>query len=177
MRAVADEQELMRRVAGGDENAFARLYESYRVPVANLLYRLCFDKARVDDLLQEVFLRLWRAAPGFRGDARVSTYLFRIAYNVWMNDQRKKRPVSVPDPEAAGTDDPAAQVARSERLRTVQEALRSLAENDRVILILREYNGLSNEEISEALGIPLGTVKSRLFHALRHLGERLRGKV
>lgn len=175
MRAVADERELMRRIAEGNEHAFGQLYELYRLPLANLFYRLSFRRAMVDDLLQETFLRVWRAAGGFRGNSKVSTYIYRIAYNVWMNESRKKRPL--PSSSAEGMAGAEEEVFLDERRRMVQEALRELSENDRVVLVLSEYNGLTYEEISEALGLPLGTVKSRAFYALRHLGEKLRERI
>jgi RNA polymerase sigma-70 factor (ECF subfamily) len=174
---MATEEELVLRIKNGDMHAFESLYELYKRPVANLLYRLSYDREKVDDLMQEIFLRVWKGVQAFRGASKVSTYIFRIAYNVWINESRRpkrKRPA-----EAAKLDepDPGEALLAKERVELVKEAIKELPENDRIILVMSEYNGMSYEEIGEILGIPLGTVKSRMFYALRHLREKLKGKV
>ena len=170
---MLSEEDLLHRIKEGDAHAFESLYELYKGPVANLLHRLCFDKQAVDDLMQEVFIRVWRGSQTFRGASKVSTWIFRIVYNVWAGESRKPRdkPAAV---ETAGGVDPADAALAGERARQVQEAIKSLSENDRVILLMSEYNGFSYQEISDILGIPLGTVKSRFFYALKHLRERLK---
>ncbi len=173
---MATEEELILRIKNGDAHAFEQLYELYKGPIANLLYRLTFDRERVDDLMQEIFFRVWRGAQTFRGASKVSTFVFRVAYNVFLSDNRKKRPKPKEFEKITDQAPPDALIAE-ERIQQVQAAIKQLPENDRMILVLSEYNGLSYDEIVEVLGLPLGTVKSRMFYALQHLRERLKGKV
>lgn len=173
---MATDEELVLRIKNGDEHAFEQLYEAYKGPIANLLYRLCFDRERVDDLMQEIFVRVWRGCQTFRGASKVSTFIFRIAYNHWISESRKPRGRSVPLAGIEGKD-PSDVALGHERMNQVQEAIKQLPENDRIILVMSEYNGLSYEEIGEILGLPVGTVKSRMFYALQHLRDRLKGKV
>jgi RNA polymerase sigma-70 factor (ECF subfamily) len=174
---MATEEELVLRIKNGDEHAFEQLYELYKRPIANLLYRLCFDRERVDDLMQEVFVRVWRGCHSFRGASKVSTFVFRIAYNVWITDSRKPKGRPMMDVGKITDKDPSEALLGDERTQQVQEAIKSLPENDKVILVMSEYNGMTYEEIGEILGLPLGTVKSRMFYALQHLREKLKGKV
>ncbi|HLG42061.1 MAG TPA: sigma-70 family RNA polymerase sigma factor [Planctomycetota bacterium] len=171
------EEDLVRRIAAGDSEAFEKLYEAYRKPLANYLYRLCFDRALVEDLLQEVFVRIWRAAASFRAESKVSTFIFRIATNVWINESRRLRE----KPAEAAADrvqsgEPGEELERREREARVRDALRTLPAGERAVLILAEYNGLPYEEIARVLEVPVGTVKSRMFHALQRLRDRLRNK-
>jgi RNA polymerase sigma-70 factor (ECF subfamily) len=177
MVGMTSEDELVQRVKNGDRAAFDQLYELYKRPIANLLYRLCFDRELVNDLLQEVFVRFWRGLPGFRGGSKLLTFIYRIAYNVWINEQRHRRERTSPGAEKVAHGDPAEAAFQSERLEAVKEAIKTLPPNERVILVMSEYNDLPYEQISEILGIPVGTVKSRMFYALQHLRERLKGKV
>jgi RNA polymerase sigma-70 factor (ECF subfamily) len=172
------EEELARRIAGGDAKAFDELYEAYKRPIANLLYRLCFDRILVDDLLQEVFVRLWRGCRTFRGESKISTFIFRIAYNVWFNEARRGResPTGNLD-HGIDASEPSEGVENRERRASVQEAIRSLPPREQAVLILSEYNNLPYEEISEILEIPVGTVKSRMHSALRRMREQLKDRV
>jgi len=173
---MATDEELVLRIKNGDEHAFEQLYESYKGPIANLLYRLCFDRERVDDLMQEIFVRVWRGCQTFRGASKVSTFIFRIAYNHWISESRKPRGRTI-DVRGIEGKDPSDVALGDERTRQVQEAIKQLPENDRVILVMSEYNGMTYEEIGEILGLPIGTIKSRMFYALQHLRDRLKGKV
>ncbi|MGI0149790.1 MAG: RNA polymerase sigma factor [Thermoplasmata archaeon] len=176
MNSYRGEEDLLRRVAAGDSEAFERLYEAYRKPIANYLYRLCFDRALVEDLLQEVFVRIWRAAASFRAESKVSTFFFRIATNVWINESRRLREKPSDTAEGIEAGDPSEELERRERAERVREALRTLPAGERAVLILAEYNGLPYEEIAQILEVPVGTVKSRMFHALQRLRNRLREK-
>lgn len=166
------EEELIRRVAAGDAAAFEALYEAFRKPLANYFYRLCFDRARVEDLLQEVFVRLWRGAASYRGESKASTFVFRIATNVWLTESRRIREKSA-GPESVSDREPSQDAERREREAKLREAIRGLPPGERAVLILAQYHELPYEEISEILAIPVGTVKSRMFHALQRLRDRL----
>ena len=167
------EEELLRATAGGDQNAFEELYHLYKKPLAKLLYRLSFDRILVDDLMQEVFVRLWRGAGSFRGLSKVSTFVFRIAYNVYINESRKRKEKLSEELHSETTVQPYDQLIREEMQARVRDAIQSLPEHERAALILSEYNDLKYQEIGEVLGIPVGTVKSRIFSAVNRLRERL----
>ncbi len=168
------ETDLMLAIRGGSAEAFRELYEAYQKPLANFLYRMCWNRALVDDLVQEVFLRVWRAREQYEPTAKVSTYLFRIASNLWINYAEKKRESVLGDADRAAGDSPEAPLEASEVRQAVKRAVDALPEGERLCLVLSEYNGLKYAEISEVLGIPVGTVKSRIFSAVQRLKVALR---
>lgn len=168
------ETDLMLRVKAGDSAALEELYRLYERPLFSYLYRLSGNRTRAEDLLQETFLRVWRSAARYTPSAKVSTYLFQIAHNLFANEAARRRPAALPD----GTDpetrsDPAWDLERRDTRSAVLQALRTLPEGERACLLLSEYQGLSYSEISEILDIPEGTVKSRIFNALRRLRDIL----
>jgi RNA polymerase sigma-70 factor (ECF subfamily) len=169
------ETDLMHRVKGGDRDAFAELYSLFQKPVYNYLYRLAFNRAMAEDLLQEAFLRIWKAAPSWEPAAKVSTWIFRIAHNLFLNEAARRREKSIETPEAEMRADPASDLNRRELRSAVQKAIEALPEGERECLLLSEYNGFKYAEIAEILGIPVGTVKSRMFSAVQHLREALKG--
>src|SRR5262245_36878200 len=95
------ETQLMLEVKAGSKPAFQELYRLYEKPLANFLYRLCWNRSLVEDLLQEVMLRVWRAAATYEPQAKVSTWLFRIAHNLWINESAKKRADALGDADPA----------------------------------------------------------------------------
>ena len=165
------ETELMLRVKAASREAFQELYELYKKPLANFLYRLCWSRPLVDDLLQDVFLRLWRAAPSYEPTAKPSTYIFRVAHNAWLNLAARKKADALGEADRAEERDPAGDMQRAELQKAVRQAIAALPEHERECLVLSEYNGLKYAEIAEVLGVPVGTVKSRIFSAV----QRLRG--
>jgi len=169
------ETELMLRVKGGDREAFAELYALFQKPVFNYLYRLTFNRAMTEDLLQEAFLRVWKAAPTWEPAAKVSTWIFRISHNLFLNEAARRREKSIETPEAELRADPASDLNRREVRSAVQKAIESLPDGERECLMLSEYNGFKYAEIAEILGIPVGTVKSRMYSAVQHLREALKG--
>lgn len=169
------ETELMLRAKAGDAPAFEELYRLFQKPVANYLYRLCWNRQIVDDLVQEVFLRLWRAAPGYEPTAKVSTYIFRIAHNLWINESMKRKEQAIEEADPSAEHDPASGLERAEIQAAVKKAIEALPEGERECLVLSEYNGFKYAQISEILGIPVGTVKSRIFSAVQRLRESLKG--
>ena len=159
----------------------AEFLEQNAGPVYNLALRLTGNRADAEDVAQDALLRAVRALPGFRGDSQLSTWAYRITVNTWKNRVRaeKRRKfwstvslglISSQDGETiqdVKADEPAldAELEKTERSATVQKALLKLDENDRAIVVLREIEEKSYEEIGEMLGLGQGTVKSRLFRA------------
>jgi len=169
------EMELMLRVKAGDRAAFEELFRLYEKPLTNYLFRLCSNRARAEDLLQDAFLRLWKAAPSYEPSAKVSTYIFRIAHNLFLNDAARRREKALESIDAETRSDPASDLNRREVQSAVQKAVEALPDGEREVLLLSEYNGFKYAEISEILGIPVGTVKSRMFSAVQRLKEALKG--
>lgn len=163
----------MRQVGQGNEQAFEALYSRYRLRLYNLLLRYVQDGALAEDLYQEAFLRLLRAAPRWRPEARLSTWLYRVAINLCIDAARRRRDEGL-TPEAAeliadGRPGPQDAVQQSEALQRVKVEVAQLPDQQRAVLLLRVYEGLGEQEVAEIVGCPVGTVKSRLHHALRRL--------
>ena len=135
------------------------------------------EPAGAEDLLQEIFIAVWQGAGRFRGEARVKTWLFRIAHNQAVSWLRRLRPVeSLPDELADGQDEwhPEAQSAQNWRAEQVWLALEKLSPTHRAVVELTYVQGFAYAEIAEILACPVGTVKSRMSYALRHLYGLLR---
>jgi RNA polymerase sigma-70 factor (ECF subfamily) len=172
---VADrETGLMLRVKEGDRAAFEELFRLYQKPLANYLYRLSWNRTLAEDLLQESFLRLWRAAPRYEPTAKVSTYIFRIAHNLFINAAARRRETPIEGVDAEWRSSPEAEMQRREVQAAVKRAIEALPEGERECLVLSEYQGFKYAEIAEILGVPVGTVKSRMFSAVQRLKEALR---
>ncbi len=169
------ETALMLRVKVGDRSAFEELYSLYQKPLVNYLYRLCWNRALAEDLLQEAFLRLWRAAPTYEPKAKVSTYVFRIAHNLYLNEAARRREKAIQDADVEMRKDPSSDLNRREIQSAVKKAIEDLPAGERECLLLSEYQGFKYAEIAEVLGIPVGTVKSRMFSAVQRLKEALKG--
>jgi RNA polymerase sigma-70 factor, ECF subfamily len=181
----------MERLAQGDESALEELYNRWSSPLLNFLYRMCLDRALAEDLVQGTFLRVWRAAPRYKPLAKFSTWLFHIARNHWLNEREKKlrriRPVSLdggakrhdgerPRLVAAvdsGAPTPDRQATRKELGRQIADAASRLPEKLRDVWALGAIQGLPYREVSAILDIPVGTVKSRMFQAVRLLRDDL----
>ncbi len=181
----------MARIAQGDAKAFERLYQIFSKPIGAFLYRLCYDKALAEDCLQEVFMRLWKAAPGWRGESKVSTFLFQIAKNYGLNARDKATrerarfdaspgTSSDADEPSPTTGDPAyvghgpeEHLAGAELHQLVREAVERLPEDQRLVVHLAQTEGLTYREVAEILKVPLGTVKSRMASAADALRRKL----
>jgi RNA polymerase sigma-70 factor (ECF subfamily) len=185
---TAHEQALVARCRQGDPAAFARLVALHESMVYNLAVRLLGDVEEARDVAQEVFLRVYRTLERFEGRSTLKTWIYRIVVNQCHNKrrfwQRRRRECeqaldeALPAPTGRGGAFGASpfELARArERAGRVQEALLSLRFDQRSVLVLREIEGLSCEEIAAALGIPEGTVKSRLSRGRDALRERLAG--
>jgi RNA polymerase sigma-70 factor (ECF subfamily) len=169
----------------GDAAAFARLVQLHEGMVVNLSARLLGDSEEARDVAQEVFLQVYRMLGRFEARSALKTWIYRIAVNQchnrrrWWKRRRRERLVSLellaPSDEArlAAAGGPEQDYERSERARDVQRALQTLPFAHRTVLLLREVEGLSCEEVSGALGVPVGTVKSRLSRARETLRREL----
>lgn len=161
---------LISRARGGDRDAFGALVEQYRDNVYRLAYRMCGNAYDADEAAQEAFVAAWRALPNFRGDAKFSTWLYRLTTNAAIDVMRReKRHQTVGDGEmievADDADSPQETVERTEQQEAVQEALATLSEEYREVLLLRYMEELDYAEIAEVLQLPSGTVKSRINRA------------
>lgn len=182
---IDEDREAVRRVQAGDTEAFEILVEKYKRKAFRLAFQVLRDQEEALDVAQEAFVRAFRALPRFKGDSAFYTWLFRITMNLAL-DRRRQRAArarslgaeDVPPEEwertTASTDPGPAEVATgAERRERIARALGSLSEHHRSIIILSDIEGLAYREIADVLGIPMGTVMSRLHHARRRLREAL----
>lgn len=166
----ADDRRLLGRVARGDETALRGLYDRFAERILRYAYTLLHNRHLAEEVVQETMVAAWNGAGRFAGRSKVSTWLFGIARHRAMDLLRREiRGERVPD-VALTLPDPAPGVERRER---VLSALSGLPEDQREVVFLTFYEGLSYKEIAEALEIPEGTVKSRMYHAKRKLAEAL----
>ena len=166
--------ELLRQVAAGDEAAFAELYDQYAPPVYNYLLRLVNEPHIAEEILQEVFLVMWQSAHRFREEARVKTWLLRIAHHQAVSWLRRTRTTLWPDEELEAADDHIEEhLARTGQTEQIRMALAQLTPNHRAVIELTFVQGLSYAEIADVMNCPIGTVKSRMSYALRRLNTLL----
>jgi len=170
----------------GIEQTFEGLVQQYKNRIYGYICRLTNDSPEAEDLTQEVFIRAYQGMQAFRRDAAVDTWLYRIATNLvidrFRRQQRAPQWVPVPDdaedgqgglPSTSRDADPQAAAQLGELQRQVQRAVYSLPPKLRAVVVLHDMEGLAYEEVAEALGCPLGTVKSRLFNARLLLRRKL----
>jgi RNA polymerase sigma-70 factor, ECF subfamily len=188
--------QFLERLRGGDVIAFNRLVEERHGDIYALLYRLTEDPEEARDLTQETFLQAFRNIAGFRGEADLRTWLYRIAVNQarnrwrWWKRRRRDRTVSLDAPvgeeggatlaaglRAEASGDPEAQALARERERALLDALSTLSRPYREVIVLRDIEGLSYEEVAQALDMNIGTVKSRLSRGRDELRRRLEGSL
>ena len=180
-----DEKELIRRSQAGDGEAFGVLVERYKGKVFSLAYGFAQDRAAADDLAQEVFIKVYLSLTKFQSKSEFGTWLYRVAVNHIKDYLRKnkRRMKEIPLDEAgdrvlASSDPgPEEEGLREGQRKIVQAALAGLPEKYKVILTLRDIDGLSYEDISGILKLSPGTVDSRLHRARRKLREKLTGRL
>lgn len=167
-----DEEALIERCRTGDDVAFGDLVERYKHLVYGMVWRLTSDRSRTDDLAQEVFLKIYRGLPYFRGEARLSTWIFRIVSNVCAQDRAQRRTETSTDlvREPGVADGAFAELELRDRL---DKAIAQLPENYRLLIAAHYLEGVQYEALAEALDIPIGTVKTHLYRAKRRLRELL----
>jgi|RhiMethySRZTD1v2_1073278.scaffolds.fasta_scaffold89456_2 RNA polymerase sigma-70 factor (ECF subfamily) len=176
----ASEPELIRRCLLGERAAFERFYREHARAVAANLYRVLGDRGELDDLVQEVFLIAFRGMPRFRGDAKLSTWLYRICVNVALGRlrSRARRPPPVPYADALEEVACAAlsadeRLAQQQELARVYRALEGLAPKKRVVFVLHEIEELDIAEIADIVGAPQVTVRTRLHYARKEFYRRI----
>ena len=179
------DQQLVLRVQKGDKTAFDLLVRKYQHRIAKLVSRYVRDRAEIEDITQEAFIKAYRAIRGFRGDSAFYTWLYRIAINTAKNylvANGRRLPTSEPDEDesnggsllAADNATPERQLLAAEIGETVERVLAGLPEDLRTALTLREIDGLSYEEIAEIMDCPIGTVRSRIFRAREAVDTELK---
>lgn len=177
--AELDDEHLVERAggSGGDDLAFAELVRRHQGKVRGLLLRLSANPTLADDLAQEVFLRAYRGLVGFEGRSRFSTWLYRIAYNVFLNHRtRSKELAALPQgfESCAAAPDNYLSPSRCDMRRDLAGAIAALPERYRAVVTLYYLRDVSYPEIAEVLDLPLGTVKTHLHRAKKLLREQLR---
>ena len=181
----AEDIRLMRLVADGDTTAFEKLVERHQALVAGTVARMLSSNSDVEDIAQQVFVRVWKSAGRYVPRAKFTTWLLKITRNLVFNEMRRaKRHPRVPvqiEPEAEemplkdeATATPDATLLQAELQSAIETAITLLPETQRMALVLRRYEDLSYEEISDVLDLSVPAVKSLLFRARTELRERLR---
>jgi RNA polymerase sigma-70 factor (ECF subfamily) len=182
---VTDDFKLVRAVQAGDHHAFEELVRRYQRQVANLIYVTMGNADEVDDIAQEVFIRAFRSLPNFKFDASFFSWIYRITMNLCIDEIRKKKIRRVLSLDFLTEDalersrqdkseeTPSDSVLADEKKRMVSSALQKLSPEHREILVLREYEDYSYNEIAEKLNLSLEAVKSRIFRARTELRELL----
>jgi RNA polymerase sigma-70 factor, ECF subfamily len=175
IHAVTSDGELIQRAADGDRSAFEDLYRRYARPVFGLALRRLGDRGRAEDAVQETFTSIWRSAASYRPDRGPGApWVYAVARNAIVDRARSRTeiPAEIPD-EPAREDGPCDRAEQSWVQWRVHAALEELPEREREVLKLAYWSGLSQSEVADFLGIPLGTVKTRTRSALAHLADIL----
>jgi len=180
---MPDDQRLITECLAGRTAAYGELVSRYQDRLFNTLLRFLGNAEDARDVLQEAFLNAYLALESFKGDSQLYTWLYRIAMNTAMTHKRKERValskrISRPDAAEEPADHsaynrPESNMVRSEEGQRVQNALGKLSPEHRLVLILKDMDGQKYEEMAEALGVPIGTVRSRLHRARLELRELL----
>lgn len=179
MTDETSDEALAARAAAGDAEAFRALYVRYRTMVFTLALRTLGNEADAEDALQQAFVRVHRALPGFRGESKLSTWIWQVAASVALSQRRARRPAAAAIDDLGAdeprADDPApdAAAAAEDDAALLRRHLAALPRRDRTILHLRYTENRSFEEIGTILGMPVGTAKSLVFRAKAELRRNL----
>jgi RNA polymerase sigma-70 factor (ECF subfamily) len=177
--AEQDDAALVTASKAGDQDAFATLVQRHQRRVFNLVFRMLQQYEEANEVTQDAFFSAWQGLPSFRGDARFSTWLYRIAYNCALKQlEHRKRDNAIQvaiQAETVENDDEYidAEIEAHDRQATIHEHLLNLPAKYRVVLILRHLQEMTYEEMAEILTMPIGTIKTHLFRARNLLKERL----
>jgi RNA polymerase sigma-70 factor (ECF subfamily) len=179
--------ELVSQAKQGKMEAFELLVNRYQQKVANVISKFVKDRHEIQDVAQEVFIKVFRALPNFRGDSSFYTWIYRIAVNTSKNHlvSKSRRLQDAPvefeeaenfsgNEEHRNLDTPDAVYARGELEQTMSKAIATLPEDLKTAIVLREVEGLSYEEIAEEMDCPIGTVRSRIFRARDAIDQAMR---
>ena len=188
MDILPPSEELMARIAEGDEDAFEILVNRHQTSILNLVYRFIGDRTQAKDLAQEVFLKVWQSAQNYEPKAKFTTWIYRITANLcfnelksarrkkWFSFNRSNEDGDHTFEETLSDSAPSAEdlLLENERNCQISDALQSLPENQRMALILKRYDGLSYQEIAQVIGCSVSAVESLLVRAKRTLQEKLK---
>ena len=179
------DEELVARATAGDLDSFNQLVLRWERPIYALAYRTLGREEDARDVVQEAFLRAFRGLRGFKGQAKFSSWLYRITLNLcrdWIRRERRAPiaqvpegtdPIDLADRQASPAESVEELVSRREMSKAVSQAMAELPEEQRTAILMKEYHGLTFQEIADALDCPLSTVKTRLYQGLSVLRRRL----
>ena len=181
-------EDLMARIAKGDDDAFEILVNRHQTSILNLIYRFIGDRTQAKDLAQEVFLRVWQTARSYKPNAKFTTWIYRVTANLCLNELKSARRrrwfpfhrsnedsvTFVEEVSREGSPTAEDLLLAKERSRQISDALQSLPSNQRMALLLKRYDGLSYFEIAQLLGCSVPAVESLLVRAKRTLQEKLK---
>jgi RNA polymerase sigma-70 factor (ECF subfamily) len=177
---MQDENRLIARAVAGEAAAFRALYERHRADVARLVFRMLGPRSDMEDVVQEVFVQVYKSLIDFRGQSKFSTWLHRVTINVVLMYRRaaRSRPVFADEPIVdgalrSGGIGPDEDAERRERLRAFGRLLDRLGDKKRIVFVLHELEGIPPNEIAKIVGAPVLTVRTRLFYARRELESML----
>ena len=174
------EQLLIQQIAEGSREAFEQLYRAWQTRLFRYLLRMVGDSGRAEELTNDTMIAAWKAAASFKGQSKVSTWLFAIARNKALNSLRQRQPetVEVEEAMAVASSSGGQEVAVSrDRLQaTIKDALQELSADHREVMELTFYQELSYQEIAEIMQCPVNTVKTRMFYAKKKLQEILESR-
>ncbi len=175
---------LARRAAAGQAEAWDEIIELYGGRIFNLALQFAFDRSGAEDLTQDIFLKLYRNLHQYHGEVPLVAWTLRLSRNLCIDRYRqsRRRPLTTAIDDArpeflASTDNPQHNFQRSQRLEIVRSTLREMSEDLAEALILRDLQGLSYEEVAATLGVPMGTVKTRIFRARKELARRVADRI
>jgi RNA polymerase sigma-70 factor (ECF subfamily) len=179
------DQIIMEQIRDGDQQAVAELVKRFQHELLGFFYHQCWDQLVAEELTQDVFVNVYRSRARYQPTAKVRTYLYRIAHNLWIDHLRRKkhhmsidaemgeRSLKLSDILKAPGGEPDDDNRDQEIRLRLQESLESLPEGQREVFVLANNHGMKYQDISEVLGIPEGTVKSRMHNAVRALRDDL----
>ena len=181
-------EELMVRIAEGDDDSFEILVNRHQTSILNLIYRFIGDRAQAKDLAQEVFIRVWQAAKTYKPEAKFTTWIYRITANLCFNELKSSRrkkllqflrsdvdhKIQTEEDFPDSSQSPEDLLLAGERSRQITNAIQSLPDNQRIALVLKRYECLSYNEIAQILGCSVSAVESLLVRAKRTLQEKLK---
>ena len=180
---LMDESGLIEKIKNNERTAFRTFYDNYKVLVYNVCYRMLNNKQDAEDATQDVFIKAFRSIHKFRGDAKLSTWIYKIAVNISLNYTRRKKIVAwlsldfLMGKEEYFMDNsktrPDLELEKNESEIFVQEAINSLPARQRTAIVLQRYEGLSYKEISAVMNTSLSAVESLLHHAKENLAKKL----
>lgn len=175
---MVSDADLVIRAQRGEKSALGQLVERYQDRIFNTCYRMCHNHADALDLTQAAFLRAWQALPAFESKANFFTWLFRIAMNGAISQRRRRRRETGSLEESMSPLErlaPEREIERMEARTEIEKALDELDDDFRAAVVLKDVEDLNYAQISEVLGLPLGTVKSRIHRGRQMLREKLSG--